>query len=41
VAARAGLATVPRPADDAERAPLRLLTFERPRHDRDTTRETR
>lgn len=39
MAARAGLTTVPRPADDAERAPLRLLTFRRPRHDRGTARE--
>ncbi len=30
VAARAGLLTVPRPADAAERSPLRLFTFQRP-----------
>ena len=40
VAALAGLSTVPRPAEDAERAPLRLLTFHRPRQDPDTTRES-
>lgn len=40
-AARAGLTTIPRPAEGAERAPLRLLTFQRPRHDPDPTVEPR
>lgn len=41
VAARAGLTTVPRPAEDAERAPLRLLTFQRSSPAPDALKESR